>query len=467
MNKKLFLIGLLLIVVVGVLVAFQPFAGEPETAVSQPVANVSAAQTAVSIVSAEGQITPLFFADLSFQTGGIVEEILVAEGDVVSVGDPLIQLDAADVAIGLQQAQARVASAEAGLVSAQNQLTLAQASIASAQANVTSAEANLALAQSGPVAAEIEQAENSLAAAQSGVTQAAGNRDAVLNATTNSQINAAEAALASATANLRALEDNYQAIIDACFETPNGDEVCPLYGPVEESTRAQLEIAQANQVAAQEALNALNVGPTAAQQQAANGGVSIALANRDVAQAQLDLLLAGATAEQIAIAEVQVQQAEVGVRSAEVGITQAEAAITQAEAAVTTAQASIEAAQAALDRMTLTATFDGTIARIDTTVGELVGSGVPVITMADLSAWVVKTTDLTELDVAQVSNGADVTIRIDAIPDETVSGTVTDVALVSSISRGDVVYEVTVQLGAAPDLPLRWGMTVFTDIGVK
>jgi hypothetical protein len=38
------------------------------------------------------------------------------------------------------------------------------------------------------------------------------------------------------------------------------------------------------------------------------------------------------------------------------------------------------------------------------------------------------------------------------------------VALVASLARGDVVYEVTVALDAAPDLPLRWGMTAVVDI---
>jgi HlyD family secretion protein len=466
MKRKAFLTIISVVLLVWLLAAFQPFVARPETAVSHTPAVLPAAQTTVKVVSAEGQITPLFFADLSFQTGGVVQEILVVEGDTVNQGDPLIRLDASNVQIGLQQAQARVASAEAGVIFAQNQLALAQAAIDSAQAGLSSATANLALTQAGPQPAEIAQAEKNVAIADSGVVQAGGNRDAILNATTTSQINAAEAALASATANLLAIEDNYQAILDACFDTPNG-EVCPFYGPVEESARAQLEIAQVEQAAAQEALTLLQAGPTAAQQRAANGSVAIAIANRDVARAQLDLLLAGATPEQMMISEVQVQQAQVGVSRAEVGVVQAEAAVMQAETAVVTAQAAVDAAQAALDRMTLTATFDGTVAHISVNVGELVGSGVPVVTVADLSTWLVKTTDLTELDVAQVLSGADVTVRIDAIPDETVSGVVTNVALVSSISRGDIVYEVTMQLDAAPDLPLRWGMTVFVDIDIN
>lgn len=463
MNKKRYLISILLVLSVLVLAAFQPWQQEPETAVSAAPVSSEAAQTGADAVTAEGRIVPLFFSDLSFQTGGVVAEVLVEEGDSVTVGDPLIKLDAVDLEIALQQAEARLASAEAGLIAAQNQLALEQAGIASAEAGIASAEANLALTIAGPLPAEIEQAEANVAAAESGVVQAAGGRDATLSAITNSQIRAAEANLATATANLRATESQYETIIDTCFKTPQG-EICPLYGPVEESTRAQLEVLQANQIAAQEALNTLQAGPTAAQQRAANGSVAIASANVAVAQAQLDLLLEPATAEEIAIAEVAVEQAKGSLSLAEVDIVQAEAAVTQAESAVTTAESAVAASQAALDRMTLVATFDGEIARINVSEGELVGGSVPVLSMADFSAWLVETTDLTELDVAQVTDGQSVTVSIDAIPDETVTGVVKDVALVSSLSSGDVVYAVEVQLDAAPDLPLRWGMTVAVDI---
>lgn len=471
MNKKRFLMGILLVVSVVVLAAFQPWQVDPETTTSTALsAGVSAApiasqpyQTGVDAVNAEGRIVPLFFSDLSFQTGGVVAEILVEEGDAINAGDPLIRLDALDLEIALQQAEARLESAQAGLVAAQNSLELEKAGVASAEVNIAAAEANLALTIAGPLPAEIEQAEANVAAAESGVVQAAGGRDATLSAITDSQIRAAEANLASATADLRAIEDQYETIIDTCFSTPKG-EICPLYGPVEEQTRAQVQVSQANQDAAQQALNTLLAGPTPAQQRAAGGSVAVASANVAVAQAQLDLLLEPASAEEIAIAEVAVEQAKVSLSLAEVDIVQSEAAVAQAEAAVTTAEAAVAASQAALDRMTLVATFDGNIARINISEGELVGSSVPVVTMADFSAWLVETTDLTELDVAQVEDGQSVTVSIDAIPDDTVTGVVTDVALVSSLSSGDVVYAVEIQLDDAPDLPLRWGMTVSVDI---
>jgi multidrug resistance efflux pump len=109
-----------------------------------------------------------------------------------------------------------------------------------------------------------------------------------------------------------------------------------------------------------------------------------------------------------------VAQAILAEEQAQVGVTQEEAAVTQAEAAVTKAEADLEAAQKALDRMLLTAPFDGQVGDVLTEVGELVGPELPVVRFADFGGWLVKTTDLTELDVVAVKNGLPAEVRVDA-----------------------------------------------------
>ena len=64
-------------------------------------------------VSAEGEIVPLGSADLSFQIGGNVAEIMVAPGDKLSVGEPIMRLDSVALENGLRQAEAGLAAAEA------------------------------------------------------------------------------------------------------------------------------------------------------------------------------------------------------------------------------------------------------------------------------------------------------------------------------------------------------------------
>ena len=438
--------------------------GATETAVSKETISSKPVAQSGGIVSAEGLVEPLFFVGLSFQSGGEVSEILVEEGDTVAVGDELIRLDSSQQEIALAQAEARLVSAEAALLAAEKQLELAEAAVTSATGIIVSAEANLALTEAGPLPEEIAAAEANLAAAQAGISQAAAGRDVALDTTSDADIFAAEANLAAAQAELRRLEEGYQDILDACFELPDGSEVCPLYGAVEENTRGQLEAARLNRDAAQEGLNALRNGPTAAQTRAAGGAVGVAIANRDAAQAQLDLLLAGASAEQVAIAQIGVEQAQAAKSIAESALTQAEAGVTQAEAGVTQANANLETAKAAMERTILRSTIAGQVSRINTSVGQLVAPSVPVVTVADFSDWLVQTTDLTELDVASVAVGSTAEVTLDAIPNETISGEVTNVALVPSVSRGDVVYETTIRLDERSDLPIRWGMTAFVDI---
>ena len=423
-------------------------------------------QTETNIVSAEGRLAPTAQVALAFQTGGTVTEVFVNEGEVVQAGDPLIQLDAAAAELNLQQAQAQLATVQSSLVAAENRKLLAETAVQTALAQLVVAQATLALVQAGPQPEQVAAAQSRVAAAEAAVSQAVGNRDAALDIADESDILAAQAAIAAAQAEVQQLEQAYEDILNSCVDTPQG-EVCPLFGPVEEQTRQQLAAARLNQEAAQAALEALQNGATPAQQQAANASVSVAQANLSVAQAQLALLLAGATPEQVQQAEVGVQQAQVGVQQAEVGVNQAVAAVAQAEVAVSLAAAGIEAAELAVERTLLRATFDSTVVSVGLNIGELIAPGLPVVTLADYSQWQIETTDLTELDIALVADGASVAVRVDALPEVELVGTVTAVGLVPDLAQGDVVYSVTIDLAETDDLPLRWGMTAFVDIEAR
>lgn len=457
-----------LILLMTLVVTFQASA-EAENAVSnESRAGDPIAQTGSDrVITNEGLVEPVAFVNLSFQIAGRIAAIRVAEGEQVRAGDVLIQLDDSDLRLALTQAEARLTSAESGLEAAQNQLRLAEAGVAAAEAGVVSAETNLQLIKAGPRPEEIAAAEANIQAADSAVSQAAGNRDVALNMTSEADIYAAEAQVAQAYTEVRRLEEDYDTILTTCFTIPDGSEICPLYGPVEEETRDQLAAARLRYQAAVQNLEAVQQGPTTAQQRAAGGGISIAVAQRDAAEAQLALLLAGATPEEITIAELRVSEAEAGVALAQAEVARATAGVQQAEVAVVHAQANVNSIQATLARSTLSAPYDGEVSRIDASVGQLVQPGSPLLLLADFSGWLVKTTDLTEIDVSSVVEGAPVIARLDAIPGETIGGVVTKVALISDESRGDVAYEAEILLDEAPNLPVRWGMTAFVEIEVN
>ncbi len=114
--------------------------------------------------------------------------------------------------------------------------------------------------------------------------------------------------------------------------------------------------------------------------------------------------------------------------------------------------------RAALANAEVRAPFAGTLTNLDLKVGEFAASGQPVLTIADLSGWVVKTTDLTEIDVVNLKEGQPVDITLDAIPDQTLKGNILSISNNYTERQGDIVYKVTVLL-TDKNPAIRWGMT--------
>ena len=466
MNWKRVLIGVVVVVLLlagGYFVYQQFFAPPPAEETVQTDAagaaqdvNTTSVSSSLGIVSAEGQIIPLRNAMLSFLSGGEVEALLVMPGTAVAAGDPILKLDATDQEIALIQAQAGLATAQANVEAAQAGLQAAQTGQTAAQVGLDAANVQLALVKAEPTGAEIALQESAIALAEAAINQASAAQSVTLQG-------AGSAAERGAEAQLRAAEAAFLPAREA-LDVLNRED-----SPDEDAlARAQrsYNAAVANVNAAQAALDEVLAGATGGQRAAAFGGVAAAQASRAAAQAQLDLLLAGSREEQITVVESQVAQAEASLAESALAVTQAEAAVAQAEAGVEQAAAAVSTAQEALDNMTLTAPFDGVVADIIPEVGEVISAGVPVVMFGDFSDWKVETTDLTELDVVSLKVGDPVEISIDAIPGEIVTGTVTDIATTSTLTRGDVTYTVTIVLDKASELPLRWGMTVFVDVDV-
>ena len=272
-------------------------------------------------------------------------------------------------------------------------------------------------------------------AAEARVKAASAERDRLTGGATDAAIAAAQAQLSSALVEQKLAQDTYDKVTQ-CVKV-NGNEVCPGLGTPEE--QARLRVAAANEAvnAARSALTEATKG-SGKQVQAAQANVAAAQAQIDIAQAQLDRLKAGATSAQIAAAEANVAQAEAG----------------------------LQAAQAALNEATLIAPFDGTIAQIDTEAGQVVGPGVPIVSMADLSAWEIDTDDLSEVDVINVQPDQAVTITFDALPGVKLNGKVLSITPKAQTKRGDVTYTVKIAI-ENPDPRLKWGMTGQVEIQVR
>jgi HlyD family secretion protein len=136
--------------------------------------------------------------------------------------------------------------------------------------------------------------------------------------------------------------------------------------------------------------------------------------------------------------------------------------VSLAEARLENARAALAAAESQLEDLEIKAPFSGTIGEVYIREGEWVSPGSPLVLMADLQHLRVETTDLNEIDVAQVEVGDQAVVTFDALPGVELQGTVRLISPKASEGSG-VNYTVILEI---PDFPdnLRWGMTAFVDI---
>lgn len=133
--------------------------------------------------------------------------------------------------------------------------------------------------------------------------------------------------------------------------------------------------------------------------------------------------------------------------------------LTLAQARLENASAQVAAAESNLLNYVLTAPFDGAVAEVEIEVGDQVTAESRAVAIADTSSWMIETTDITELEVVDVSEGQNVTFIADALPDVTMDGIVTEISQSSYTQSGDVIYTVRIKANEV-DPRVKWGMTV-------
>jgi len=123
------------------------------------------------------------------------------------------------------------------------------------------------------------------------------------------------------------------------------------------------------------------------------------------------------------------------------------------------AKANLDAAKDALSNFVLSAPFDGIVADVNVKAGEQAGPETRAVSVANFDAWIVETTDITELEVVDLSVGQEVSIVPDALPDLSLTGTITEISRAFVLQGGDVLYTVRIAV-TETDPRLMWGMTV-------
>ncbi len=507
-RRKSVLIGVvLLIVVLGAGGLLFQHGATTDAAELPPGWEVAIAEegTIEATIDATGEVEPDAEASLSFAVNGTVTAVLVKAGAFVEASQPLARIDPVELELNLERARADLSQEQADYAAAlegatPQEIAEAQARVSRAQSQYQQTASSVTQADIDAARAELEQAQAKLARLQSGPeeTDVVEARERVERARV--ALNSARTQLASAkerarldmetTANeVRNSQEEYSRIYWENRELENalarGGNELPQEDKDEEA--AALRAVED----AEMTLEQQRVAYEEAQQEEVT---TLQERESDLREAQINLddVLSGARTEDLAAARAEVRRAEAslaeltgasrssGLQADRASITEAQAQlekllvdpsaseIAKAEAAIARAEVAVKEAERDIEQATMVAPFAATVSRINLQVGERTdgpsaeGSSADIV-IADLSSMHVDV-PVDELDVARIEVGQQVRVTLDALPDQELTGTVTNIAPTADKSdQGTTTYEVTVEIDMG-DAPVRPGMTAVVEI---
>jgi multidrug resistance efflux pump len=215
--------------------------------------------------------------------------------------------------------------------------------------------------------------------------------------------------------------------------------------------------AQQEALAAQQALDSLKASADVTLAQA-NLALIAAQDALDTARSRYEVNKTNENEALLGEANAKLKQAMDAQKKLEAGAGVDPDQLASAQARLASANAGQKSAQALVDAHELKASMDGTVANITLQAGQKIAAGQTAFTLADFTQWVVKTDNLSEIDVVKLRIGQKVSIVLDALPGQSLSGEVTHINLFSEEKRGDTTYTVTVVLSQSIS-QMRWGMT--------
>ena len=386
--------------------------------------------------------------DVSPEMSGKVKEALADEGQSVTTGDPLLNLDDTMLKAQRDVAQAAVDSANNALASAENASETAQAQYDAALTAARAQQGGSRLADwVGRKPSEFTQplwyfspdeqitaAQGEVDASQQALQQAQTDLEETIKSLNNADFVDAENRLtdarvsylvakvvrdhAQATGGKISPEDidlgplpqyvpNYKVKIHVAklLSTENGDVYATAKDAFDAATD-ELNDAQQN-------YDSLLNTEAADRVLNARASVSVARERFEVAQDTLNQLETGEHSPQVKIASLALDQAKDGVQ--------------QAQGAVNQAKANLALIDTQLNKLTVFAPMDGVILTRNVEPGEFVQPGASAITMANLDDLTI-TVYIPEDRYGEIHIGQEATVTVDSFPSQTFTATVAKIA---------------------------------------
>jgi HlyD family secretion protein len=161
-----------------------------------------------------------------------------------------------------------------------------------------------------------------------------------------------------------------------------------------------------------------------------------------------------------------VDKAEANLKIAAAQLEVAKAQVTAAQATVQQRQAQLEQTQLDLDRTYIRSPVDGTVIDRQVDVGQTVAASLsaPILFQIaqDLTQMQIEA-DVDEADIGQISEGLTARFTVDAFPDRTFTGRITQVRKAATVTNNVVTYKVIVGANN-PQQQLLPGMTANVNI---
>lgn len=393
-------------------------AGGSETA-NQQLFEVRKGALSVS-VSGTGNIEASEEVWLTFGSNGRIGKIYVEEGDPVSEGEILAELDTNTLELAKAKAEVELTQAEVTLSEAQLALNQRELARQTAKFNLSS------------VLDKKDALELALLKAQTDLRTAEHHLDETRDIYTWPEIEVAEDDVDDAKAFL-------QYVIDRGLP------------------EATLAYAQARLDAAEAKLDAMVRSYDTEEVAIAKMQVEVA----KMAEAQAENNLDKVT-EEIALQELQVEIAKNSVE-------QARESVQLARQSVELAEKSLREVQRRLDEATLTAPFAGVIANVIVKEGDMVPSPnvspMPVIQLVNYDRMELLV-EMDEIDIPEVMLNQEAIISVDSLPGVNFEGRVTSIYPTPTVVGGVVLYKTKISLNVPDDSGIKVGMSAIADIVV-
>jgi multidrug efflux pump subunit AcrA (membrane-fusion protein) len=391
------LAGVLALTSVGGFAAYQRLAPAPVVAARITTADVARGSIAAT-VSATGSVAAPAQSKLSFKSGGRLAELLASVGDQVAEGQPLARIDTSDLEVALVQARAGYSSAVAKLE--QTKAGSRPEDIRATQSQVDAARIKLEQTRGVTQGPDVAAAQSQLQSARLKLEQLLNPRP--------EDVTAAQAQLDSATAKLQALTNPRPEDVAAAqsqlqsarlkleqLQNPRAEDIRNAEGNLA-SARTKLQALTSPRpedlAAAQSALDQqetklaqlMDMPRTAKPEDIANAQLAVQNAQVAVDKARADATNAGKAGSSLsqAAADAAIAQAMINLQTQQNNLSKLESqgpsewdirvqqiAVEQAKASldklrnpsssdVQTAQIAVEQAQAALDKLRTPSAYD-------------------------------------------------------------------------------------------------------------